>query len=124
MIINEIREQRAAFGVQTRNLSEQETTISYVDMSEIYLNPSEVGETEDKEGKQGEDREDREEPSQIFQGLQPERPPVCDCGQSDTPDLNGNPRICSDAYGEPYFDPDEGLWKRPSPPGTKKEDRG
>ncbi|KAJ5727360.1 hypothetical protein N7493_005180 [Penicillium malachiteum] len=82
---------------------------AYVDMSEIYLNPSEVGWTEDKEDKEekeGEDRGDRgdiEEPSQMFQGPEPERPPVCDCGQSDTPDSNGNPRICSDAYGEPLI---------------------
>ncbi|KAJ5634402.1 hypothetical protein N7528_002244 [Penicillium herquei] len=152
MIVNEIREQRAAFEVQTRSLSEQKTMIAhimgaldlkppvysalvdsnaeyehpqkraYVDMSEIYLKPSEVGLAEgkeDRDDKEGEDRDEREQPSQMFQGLQPERPPVCNCGQSDTPDSSGNPRICSNAYGEPYFDVDEGLWKKPSPPGTK-----
>ncbi|KAJ6028459.1 hypothetical protein N7540_004035 [Penicillium herquei] len=139
--VNEIREQKAAFEVQTRSLSEQRTMIThimgalnleppvyagsvdsnakyeplqkrpFVDMSEIYLQPSEIGWKEDKK--------DREQPSQLSESLQSQRPPVCGCGKSNTPDSSGNPRICSDAYGESYFDPEEGLWKKPSPPGTK-----
>ncbi|KAJ5720902.1 uncharacterized protein N7483_008836 [Penicillium malachiteum] len=136
MIINEIREQKAAFEVQTRSFSEQRTMIAhimaaldlkppvystsvdlnakyeppqkgaYVDISEIYLQPSEMGRKEDK--KDGEDGEDREQPSQMSESLQSQRPPVCGCGGSNARDASDNHRVCSDAYGESYFDPEEG----------------
>jgi hypothetical protein len=146
MIVDKIREQKTVFEVQSQSLSKQRAMITNImgalnlelpldstskdstskdstsvdstpkaelsqkkisiDMSEIYLRP--LGE------------EDKKRPSQRFrEALGYGRPPVCGCCQSHTSNQSGNPRMCSDSYGEAYFDLEEGLWLKPSPPGTK-----
>jgi hypothetical protein len=135
MIVDEIREQKTVFEVQSQSLSKQRAMIINImgalnlevpadstsmdstpkpelsqkkisiNMSEMYLQPS--------------GKEDKERPSQKVTFLQSKRPPLCGCGQSHTSDESGNPRMCSESFGEPYFDLEEGLWLKPSPPGTK-----
>jgi hypothetical protein len=136
MIVDEIREQKIVFEVQSQCLSKQRAMIINImgalnlelpadstsmdsipkpklsqkkisiNMSEMYLQPS--------------GKEDKKRPSQRFiEALRSERPPLCGCGQSHTSDQSGNPSMCLESFGEAYFDPEEGLWLKPSPPGTK-----
>ena len=144
MIVDKIEEQNARFQVQSQSLSKQRAMIANimgaldlelpvgstsvdstpepklsqkkvsVDMSHMYLQP--LG------------KEDKKRPSQkCVEALRPERPPVSGCDQSPIPKQSGSSRMCLDSYGEAYFDLEEGLWLKPSPPGTKvyfDEDRG
>ncbi|KAJ5346181.1 hypothetical protein N7452_004185, partial [Penicillium brevicompactum] len=136
MIVDEIREQKTVFEVQSQSLSKQRAMIinimsalnlelpadstsmdstpkpefsqkkSSINMSEMYLQSS--------------GKEDKTRPSQRFkEALRSERPPLCGCGQSHTSDQSGDPHMCSESFGEAYFDLEEGLWLKPSPPGTK-----
>ncbi|KAE8386955.1 hypothetical protein BDV23DRAFT_162271 [Aspergillus alliaceus] len=74
-----------------------------VDMSEMYLRPTVEG--------------NKAQPSQMFRKTLGQ-PPVCACGQQHT-NWNDNSCICSDSYGEAYFDLEEGLWVKSSPSGTE-----
>ena len=77
-----------------------------INMSEMYLQPS--------------GKKDKKRPSQrVIEALRSKRPPLCGCGQSHTSDQSGNPCMCSESFGEAYFDLEEWLWLKPSPPGTK-----
>ncbi|OQE11323.1 hypothetical protein PENFLA_c072G10515 [Penicillium flavigenum] len=107
MIVDEIREQKTVFEVQSQSLSKQRAMIINImgalnlevpadstsmdstkpelsqkkisiNMSEIYLQPS--------------GKEDNKRPSQnsFFRS---KRPPLCGCGQSHTADESGNPKM-------------------------------
>ncbi|CAI7586160.1 unnamed protein product [Penicillium pancosmium] len=136
MLVDEIREQKTVFEVQSQGLSKQRAMIINImgalnlelpadststdstpkpelsqkkisiNMSEMYLQTS--------------GKEDKKRPSQGFiEAFRSEQPPLCGCGQSHTSDQSGNPRLCSESFGEAYFDLEEGLWLKSSPPGTK-----
>lgn len=141
MIVDEIREQRTMFEIQSQSLSKQRAMITHImgalnlklpvdstskDSTSVGPNPKaelplmqiSVDMSEMYLRPLGEEDEDR--PCQkVRNALRHGRPPVCVCCQSHTSNQSGNPHICSDSSGEAYFDLEEGLWLKPCPPGTK-----